>query len=302
MSQKFKIVFIAVVTLAAITGTVLYVLHTDIAVLNPQGVIAEKERNLMVFTTLLGMLIVVPVFGLTFAIAWKYREGNKKAKYTPDWDRNLLAETLWWGIPTIIIAILSIVTWKSSHQLDPFMPLASGNKPLNVQVVALESRWLFIYPDQHIATVNYVQFPEKTPLNFRVTADAPMNSFWIPKLGGQIYAMAGMSTQLHLMASGPGNYIGSSANLSGPQFSGMSFVAKSTTRSDFRHWVNGVKQSSKQLDMDQYHSLVKGRSDNPVAYYSGGEHKLYDKIISKYTGPDNQTHGMAMQQMDHYAR
>ncbi len=302
MNKKFKIAIGVIALAIAMAVSVRYVLNTDIAVLNPGGIVAQKERDLIVFTTLLGLLIVLPVFALTFGIAWKYRESNKKAKYTPEWDRNLLAETIWWGIPTVIIGILSVVTWNSSHQLDPFKPLASTVKPLNVQVVALESKWLFIYPEQHIATTNYVQFPENTPLAFQVTADAPMNSFWIPKLGGQIYAMAGMSTQLHLMASGPGTYMGSSANLSGPQFSGMNFVARSTTQSDFRNWVNSVKQSPKQLDMNQYHALAKSSDKNPVTYYSGNEHKLYDKIIEKYSGPDNGMLGMNMRGMDHYAR
>lgn len=275
-------------------ATVIYLLNTDIAVLKPQGVIAARERDLIVFTTLLGLLIVLPVFALTFGIAWKYREGNHKANYTPEWDRNIFAETIWWGVPTLIIVILAVVTWNSSHELDPFKQLSSHAKPINVQVVALESRWLFIYPEQRIASVNYLQFPEKTPVNFQVTADAPMNSFWIPQLGGQIYAMAGMSTQLHLMASQPGTFRGSSANLSGPQFSGMQFVAKASSQSDFRLWINKVKQSPQVLDMSQYNKLAKTSSLNPVAYYSGGENKLYDKVIEKYIGPDSAMHGMHM--------
>ncbi len=287
MNKKLKIMVVAILVVSAAAVTVFYMLNADIAVLNPEGVVARKERDLIIFTTLLGMLIVVPVFAMTFGIAWKYREGNKKAKYTPDWDRNIIAETIWWGIPTIIIGVLSVVTWNSSHQLDPFKPLASEAKPINVQVVALESRWLFIYPEQRIATINYLQIPEKTPINFQVTADAAMNSFWIPQLGGQIYAMAGMSTQLHLMADQPGAYRGSSANLSGPRFSGMNFVAKASSLADFRAWVNQAKQSSTPLDMQAYSKLVKTSSDNPVAYYSGGEPELYDKIIGKYTGPDS---------------
>ncbi len=292
MNKKLKIMVIAIVAVSAAAAIVFYVLSNDIAVLNPAGVIARKERDLIIFTTLLGMLIVVPVFAMTFGIAWKYREGNQKAKYTPDWDRNIIAETIWWGIPTIIIGVLSVVTWNSSHQLDPFRPLASGAKPINVQVVALESRWLFIYPEQRIATVNYLQIPVKTPINFQITADAAMNSFWIPQLGGQIYAMAGMSTQLHLMADQTGAYRGSSANLSGPRFSGMKFVAKASSQSDFRSWVNQAKQSRAPLDMEMYSRLVKANSNNPVAYYSGVEHRLYGKVIDKYIGPDSAMHDM----------
>ncbi|MDB5171054.1 MAG: Ubiquinol oxidase subunit [Candidatus Saccharibacteria bacterium] len=301
MNKKSKIVIFALLSIAALGATVFLLRDSNIAVLDPKGVIAQKERDLIVFTTLLGLLIVVPVFALTFGIAWKYRESNAKAKYTPDWDRNILAETIWWGIPTIIIVVLSVITWNSSHELDPFKHLASDVKPINVQVIALESRWLFIYPEQRIATVNYLQFPEKTPINFHVTADAAMNSFWIPQLGGQIYAMAGMSTQLHLMADEPGIFRGSSANLSGPQFSKMSFVAKSSSESDFRKWVNGVKQSPQQLDMNEYAKLIKSSTNNPVAYYAGGEHKLYDKVIGKYMGPEQEMQGMSMYEMDHHA-
>ncbi len=300
MNKKHKIIIVTISLLTVLATTVFYIMQADITVMSPKGVIAREERDLIVFTTLLGLLIVVPVFALTFGISWRYRESNKKAKYTPDWDRNRFADTIWWGIPTIIIAVLSVVTWNSSHQLDPFKTLTSGVKPINVQVVALESRWLFIYPEHGIATVNYLVFPEKTPINFEVTADAAMNSFWIPQLGGQIYAMAGMSTQLHLMADETGTFRGSSANLSGPQFSKMNFVARSSSQYEFKDWLKDVQQTSPRLNMDHYDNLRKSSSENPVAYYTEGEHKLYDKIIGKYMGPDKEVHGVNMYGMGHH--
>lgn len=267
-------------------GLLAYYLHrSNFAVLNSKGMVAHQERDLMVFTVALGLLVVLPVLVMTFFIAWKYREGNHKAKYSPEWDHNVLYETLWWGIPTLIIVVLSVITWNSSHALDPHNPLKTAAKPLNVQVVALDWKWLFIYPDQGIATVNYVQFPEKTPVNFQITADAPMNSFWIPQLGGQIYAMAGMSTRLSLMADSTGEYTGSSANLSGGGFAGMQFTAKSTSKADFKTWIEYVKQRPVGLGMQEYRLLAKPTRDNPPAYYSSAEAGLYDKVIMKYMTP-----------------
>ena len=132
----------------------------------------------------LSLIVVIPVYIMLFLFAWKYREGNTKAKYSPDWDHSALLETIWWTVPLLLITILSVVTWNSSHDLDPFRPLNSSVKPVKIQVVALQWKWLFIYPEQNIASVNYVEFPVNTPVDFEITADAPMNSFWIPQVGG----------------------------------------------------------------------------------------------------------------------
>ena len=218
MMNKSKFIAIGLLILGAIAGVALLLHGHTIDVLVPKGTIAKKELDLLVTATLLMLIVVIPVFVLTFTIAWKYRASNTKAKYTPDWDHNRAIETVWWAIPFVLILILSVITWQSSHELDPFKPLASSKQPITIQVVALQWKWLFIYPEQHIATVNYVQFPVDTPVNFVITSDAPMNSFWIPQLGGQIYAMAGMSTQLHLMATDPGSYNGSSVT---PQRTGF---------------------------------------------------------------------------------
>jgi cytochrome o ubiquinol oxidase subunit 2 len=157
-------------------------------------------------------------------------------------------------------------------------------------VIALDWKWLFIYPEQRIATVNYVAFPEKTPVNFQITADAPMNSFWIPQLGGQIYAMPGMSTKLHLMADRTGEFRGSSANISGEGFAGMTFTAKSDTSAGFDRWVKSIKQSPNQLSLGTYDQLAKPSQDNPPMYYSLKEHNLYDIVVMKFMEP---IHGLA---------
>ncbi len=270
------------VGLLALGALAFYARHAT--VLQPQGLIASQEKQLLVFATLLSLVVVLPVFVMTFGIVWKYRAGNKNATYMPDWDHSHLFETLWWGIPCVIIIILGVVTWKSSHDLDPFRPLNSTVKPLKIQVVALQWKWLFIYPEQRIATVNYIQFPEKTPIDFEITADAPMNSFWIPALGGQIYAMSGMSTQVHLMADKAGSYRGSSANISGKGFAGMKFVAESASAPRFAEWVKSVKQKNNALDSTAYGNLAAPSEDQPITHYSSAQADLYDTILMKYMG------------------
>lgn len=283
MKKNLKIILFVALSIISIVLTVWYLSSQNIALLNPKGSIADQQTNLLIFASALSLIVVIPVFTLAIYISWKYRASNKSAKYSPEKDGNRLLETTWWLIPSILIVILSVVTWKTSHQLDPFKPLEAENtKPLKVQVVALEWKWLFIYPEQNIATVNYVQFPEKTPVNFEITADAPMNSFWIPQLGGQIYAMSGMTTKLHLIADQPGEYDGRSANLSGEGFSGMKFKAKSSSQSDFDSWINEVKQKPDKLTAAEYVKLAKPSSNTPPLFYSSCEKGLYGSIINKY--------------------
>jgi len=285
MNKKRKYLAIASLVTILVGGLALFLSGRNIAVLNPQGTIARQERELIIIATLLGLLVVIPVFIMTFMIAWKYRESNSSSTYSPDWDHSRLAESVWWGLPCVIIVILSVITWNSSHALDPFKPLQSNKIPMTIQVVALDWKWLFIYPDQNIATVNYVQFPKETPVNFEITADAPMNSFWIPQLGGQIYAMPGMSTHLHLMADGVGSYSGSSANLSGKGFAEMRFTAKSSTEADFNSWAENTKTSANKLNAITYDSLSQPSVNNSQAYYSLSDPGLYNSIIAKYMGP-----------------
>lgn len=280
---RFLLIVLLAVTFISVASWYISTLHIDI--LNPKGLIAEKEYDLLVFTTLLGFVIVIPVFILAIAIAWRYREGNTKAKYTPNVSGNRIAETIWWGIPILLIAILSVVTWTSTHDLDPHKPLASNVKPVTIQVVALDWKWLFIYPEQKIASVNFVQIPIDTPINFVITADAPMNSFWIPQLGGQIYAMAGMTTKLHLNATEVGDYKGSSANISGEGFSGMKFIARASSQEEFNSWVNVVKSSPEHLTDAGYAALAQPSIDTPVTYYAAAADSLYDTILMKYMMP-----------------
>lgn len=281
MIKKYMIGVVMVAALLVVLGFLL--LHgTNLAVLNPQGIIADKQRNLLVFTFFLSMVVIVPVFLLLFFISWKYRESNKKATYRPEWDGSRVLETIWWGIPITIIAILAVVTWRTSHELDPFRPLSSAMQPLTVQVVALQWKWLFIYPEQKVASVNYVRFPSDTPVRFIITSDAPMNSFWIPSLGGQVYAMSGMSTELNLSAKSNGSYSGLSANISGTGFSKMRFTAESMSTADFAKWVGQTRSAGSELNAVSYAALARPSVPAAPTDYTLSDSSLYDKIVKKY--------------------
>jgi len=285
MNRRIKFAFFSLVLFGLITIGLLCFFSGGIAVLSPAGMIGQKQNRLLIISTVVMLFVVVPVFLLTFFIAWKYRETNKSAKYSPEWDQNHIAEAVWWGIPCVIIVILGIMTWKSCHELDPFRPIDSTIKPLRIQVVALQWKWLFIYPEQNIAAVNFFQIPVDTPIDFEITADAPMNSFWVPKLGGQVYAMAGMRSKLHLIANEKGSFPGSSANISGEGFSGMKFIAKSSSQEEFDQWIGSVQGSANLLGFDEYDRLVAPSSYNPAAFYKLAENDLFDSIVMKYMMP-----------------
>lgn len=280
MKHKTILAFLGVA--AAIAVFAYFLRGADLVILNPKGEIAEKQRDLIITAFGLMMLVVIPVIIMTLAIAWKYREDNKKATYMPNWDHNKAAESVWWGIPIVLICILSVMAWQSSHELDPFRPLSSDKKPVQVQVVALQWRWLFIYPEYNIASMNYVQFPKDTPVNFTITSDAPMNSLWIPQLGGQVYAMTGMTTKLHLQANQTGVFAGSSANLSGEGFAGMRFQAEATTDESFEAWIETVRQSEKTLSKETYTALARPSHDSDRQFFTSVDPKLFDGIIDTY--------------------
>ena len=277
------VIALAVPVLVAIIAET--VTHGQIAMINSAGTIADQQRNLLFIVTGLMMLIIIPIFILTFMIVWKYRATNTKANYQPDWDRNNKLEITWWTIPICIIAIIAVLAWISTRHLDPSRHIASSQKPLVVQVVALQWKWLFLYPDQHVASVNYVNFPANRPVEFDITSDAPMNSFWIPRLGGQIYAMSGMTTKLNLMADRPGSYHGSSANISGNGFASMDFIAEATTPSDFNKWVAESRQSTNSLTLSAYTALSRPTVVNKPLTYRSFDADLFNQIIDKYNDP-----------------
>jgi cytochrome o ubiquinol oxidase subunit 2 len=295
--MKIKLGLIATVaTIIGITAAVIFYFQTtNISLLQPKGTIANQQYDLLVFASVLSLIVVIPVFTMLIVFSWKYRASNKKAKYTPNWDSNKKAEAVWWGVPIILIIILSIVTWNTTHSLDPYKPLSSSTPPVNVQVVSLQWKWLFIYPDYGVATVNYLQIPEQTPINFTITSDAPMNSFWIPDLGGQIYAMAGMQTKLHLMADGTGTYRGISNNISGEGFSDMVFSVQSTSKTDFSSWVESTKNTTNVLSEETYNKLALPSIEESTTTFSDVQPGLYTTILNKYMNHSDHEMGNNME-------
>ena len=214
----------------------------DLVLLNSAGPVAEGQSNLMMTAIYVMLLVVVPSILMALWFGWKYRESNKDADYQPHWAHSTAIEIVVWGVPIIIIAYLAYLTWWGSHEYDPYKPrAASPDQEMTIQVIAEQFKWVFIYPEQNIATVNEIRFPEDQEIAFRVTSNFTMNSFFIPKLAGQIYAMAGMQTQLHLSATETGVYRGFSSNYSGYGFSQMRFLVHSVTAPEFEQWVQAIK-------------------------------------------------------------
>jgi cytochrome o ubiquinol oxidase subunit 2 len=267
--------------------------------LHPKGYIAASEINIMWISVILMLLVVVPVIVMTLLFSWQYRESNTKAKYEPEWSHSVLLEIVWWSVPCIIIAALATITWISCHTLDPFKPIdkkISSVKPIKIDVIAMNWKWLFIYPEQNIATVNYVSIPVNTPIQFNITAVGPMNSFLIPQLAGQIYAMAGMQSKLHLIAGTEGVYDGFSANFSGAGFSGMRFKVHVNSSNEFTQWVADVKKSPLTLSQSEYKKLLQPSSDNPTTYYSGADKYIFISTMMKAMMPEKDVETLCRQQ------
>jgi cytochrome o ubiquinol oxidase subunit 2 len=273
---------------------VLLLAGCNMVVMAPSGDIAVQQRDLIIVSTVLMLLIIVPVIFLTLFFAWRYRQSNTQATYDPDWHHSTRLEVVIWSAPLAIIIALGAVTWISTHKLDPYRPLdrldaertiPADAKPLNVEVVALDWKWLFFYPDLGIATVNELAAPIDTPVNFKITASSVMNSFYVPALAGQVYAMPGMQTRLHAVINHPGDFEGLSANYSGPGFSGMRFKFRGLSQADFDQWVQNAKTQGTALSRDAYLKLEKPSEREPVRYYASVEDGLYKAILNMCANP-----------------
>ncbi|WP_175923357.1 ubiquinol oxidase subunit II [Burkholderia latens] len=263
-------------------GAALSLSGCNLDVLNPKGSVGAAEKALIATSTWAMLIVVVPVILLTLWFAWRYRASNRNAAYAPNWSHSTAIEVVIWTVPTLIILFLGVLTWKTTHELDPYKPLESSVKPIDVEVVALDWKWLFIYPELGIASVNQLAIPVGTPVNFRITSDSVMNSFFIPQLGGQVYAMAGMQTRLHLIADEAGDYAGTSANFSGRGFSDMKFRTLAEPREQFDAWVRKVKASPERLDATVYGTVAQPSEKAPVRYFSSVDPRLFHNIIAKY--------------------
>jgi cytochrome o ubiquinol oxidase subunit 2 len=260
--------------------------------LHPAGAVARQQGHLIVVATLLMLIVIIPVMALTVWFAWRYRKSNTRATYAPDWDHSTQLELVIWAVPLLIIIALGAVTWITTHTLDPYRPLkqetvaarTAAVKPLTVEVVALDWKWLFIYPEQGIAVVNDLAAPVDAPIDFKITAASVMNSFFIPALAGQIYAMPGMETELHAVINRTGDFEGFSANYSGAGFSDMKFKFHGLSNHDFERWVQSAKASGQALDHNSYVQLERPSEHDPVRRYASVAPDLYDAIVARTVG------------------
>jgi cytochrome o ubiquinol oxidase subunit 2 len=257
----------------------------DVILFNPKGLIAEEQRSLMLLSTLIMLGFGVPILAALYFFAWRYREGNEKVAYSPNPKYKKSSAFLFWATPTLIMLILAAIMLPATQRLEPQDQIRSDKETMIVQVVAMRWKWLFIYPDQDIATVNFVQIPVDTPVQFELTADeTPMSSFWIPHLGGQLYAMTEHVNRLNLMADTVGDYEGSAAEINGRGFAGMRFTTRVSNQADFDKWILETKSSSLYLDESEYGELLKPSENHPATFFSSADTGLYSNILSKYSG------------------
>ncbi|MEJ1965526.1 MAG: ubiquinol oxidase subunit II [Gammaproteobacteria bacterium] len=248
-------------------------------ILNPQGPVAAAEKTILFNSVGIMLAIVVPVIVATFAMAWWYRASNARARFLPEWNYSGKIEIVVWSVPAMVILLLGGIAWVSSHDLDPARPIAADAPTIEVNVVALDWKWLFLYPQQGVATVNRLVVPAGSPVRLKLTSGTVMNSFFVPQLGSQIYTMAGMTTKLNLLADRPGQYPGLSAQFSGDGFSGMRFVVDSVSRDEFAAWVSAARSSQLSLDRQRYDELSRPSQYVAPITYGSIDPALFQSIV-----------------------
>ena len=266
----------------------------NLVVMNPSGDIAQQQSRLIVISTMLMLLIIVPVIICIVVFAWRYRRSNTEAIYEPEWSHSTQLELMIWGAPLLIIIVLGLLTWVTTHTLDPYRPLdridanrpiPANVQPLIVEVVALDWKWLFIYPEQGIASVNELVTPVDRPVRFKITASTVMNSFFIPAMAGHIYAMPGMETQLNGIINKLGQFDGFSANYSGAGFSDMRFKLHGVSNAGFDSWVQTIKANGGTLDRNRYTQLAQPTVREPISKYGTVAPDLYQAILNRCVAP-----------------
>lgn len=268
-----------------------------VGMLNPKGLIADQERKLFFDTLALMLIVVLPVIIMSFTFVYHYQASHRIRAYKPNWSHSYFLESLWWGIPCVIIVILAILTWKKTYELDPYKRIPGLTQPpLLVQAIALPWKWLFIYPEQNIATVNDLVLPVGQQVEFWITADnAPMSAFFIPQLGSQIYAMAGMRTRLHLVANQTGDYLGLNALYNGDGFSDMNFTVHVVEPEQMQQWFNQTKSTSSALTDATYTSLLAPTTNNAPQYFSAAPSGLFDSVVMLYMHTVGKNHPRGQQ-------
>jgi cytochrome o ubiquinol oxidase subunit II len=268
-----------------VMGAVSLCLCSCAGVLDPKGPIAGAERIILLDATAIMLAVVVPVIVLTLAVAWRYRAGNGRAVYWPDWSYSGPLELVVWSIPALVILFLGGIAWIGSHDLDPRKPIASDVQPIDIEVVSLDWKWLFIYPAQGVASINKLVVPAATPIRFRLTSASVMNSFLVPQLGSQIYTMAGMTTRLNLQADEPGNYSGLSAQFSGDGFSDMHFAVDALPADGFAGWIAAARAGGAALDAARYAELTRPSHADAPSTFGTIAAGLFDTIVAGSAAP-----------------
>ena len=274
----------------------------DWALFDPKGHVAQEELTLLITCTVLMLLVVIPVIVMTLVFAWKYRASNTKARYEPTWHHSTAIEVVIWSIPCMIVLVLAVLTWRSSHALDPYKPLESDKKAISIEAISLDWKWLFIYPEENIAVVNELTFPVDAPLNFKLTSDTVMNAFFIPHLGSMIYSMAGMETKLHLIANEAGSFDGAGAHYSGAGFNKMYFKAHAVTEEQYQQWLAKVRAEGSVLDQASLDTLAAQKNHDwfPVTYYGSTQAGLFKDMLNKHAG-ESHHFGMKHEAGEHAA-
>lgn len=272
---------------AALAAAALLCGCSQMVLFNPKGPIGETERFIILVAFLLMLLVVLPVFFLALWFAWRYKESTREDHdYAPTWSYSRSIEIGIWVIPAIIVTALGALIWNRTYHLDPYRPIDSAAQPVHIEAVSLDWKWLFIYPDEHVAVVNQLVFPANTPLAFRLTSDTVMTSFFIPQLGSQLYAMAGMQTRLHLLADSPGTFFGQNQQFSGSGYADMTFKAVAASPEEYSAWLNTLRQAPEALDLARFEELAKPTAGYPVTYFSAVAPGLFDHILQRHMPHD----------------
>jgi cytochrome o ubiquinol oxidase subunit 2 len=275
--HSLKVLGLSVLTLL-MTGC------SKLIVLNSKGPIGQEESTLIYMAIGAMLIVIVPVFVMTYLFVKRYRASRNHEDYQPNWVHSTKVELVIWLVPLMIVTFLSYLVWVKTYKLDPYKPIASDNEPLNIEVISLDWNWLFIYPDYNVAMVNELVIPEKVPLSFRLTSATVMTSFFIPQLGSQMYAMAGMQTRLHLLANETGTYEGHNIEFSGEGYDTMHFKVVAKTIQGFGEWIKQAKEKHNELDQVVYAELSQPRPDYPVTIFSPVEPGLFDHVMRSFMG------------------
>ena len=281
-----------------IAVSVFFASCNNLIVLHPKGLIGKEEAFLIRVAFSLMLIVIIPVLILTFWFSVKYR-ADKKARYMPNWAESKSIEWFIWMVPIAIIVVLSYLTWVKTFELDPYKPISGKNEPVHVEVISLDWKWLFIYPEYNIATINQLVFPDNTPLEFRLTSATVMTSFFIPQLGSQMYVMAGMQTRLNLIAGDTGTYTGQNQEFSGNGYETMFFEAKSVSKADFNKWVQQVRQSTEKLDSNTFSEVIKPSDVHDITFFSGVAPGLFDHLIKSFMNMDEEMKPGSDSHMNH---